>query len=209
MTSIFLRENFKIFRSSFFEIKNLLFHLTMAPPLKSVNEPCCEDANNILNTSQGVPSHLQQLRGLAVGHPRYHVLCRKGINAVEILEDLPSLGCTEIVTEHLRNTKSAFRSREEQNEALHRILMTDYGRHAINQLERGRDEIVLRSAMRNLMPNLLMTRVAHGNRIETDVPVISCLLILGHHVGKQEGTYVHVKTFYPTDREIAGEYQIE
>ena len=116
--------------------------------------------------------------GNALGHPRFHVLCRRRINRTEVLDDLPSLGCTEIITEQQNNVKTAFLTKEDQNEALHRILRTDYGHQVIEMLENGRNEIVLKSSMRNLMPDLMMARVSKGNQIENE-SVISTVLILG------------------------------
>lgn len=177
----------------------------MAPPVKSITSPCCDSADRILNQSQGVPSHLQNQRGSALGHPRFHVLCNVNFNRAEILEDLAHLGCTEEVTKQLGNTKTAFQSHGDQNQALHNILTSPIGHQAIKKLNEERDEVVLKIATSQFMPELKMTRVSHGNRLET-VDASSAVLILGHHVNKPEGVYVHVKTFYPTDRSIPGGY---
>lgn len=184
------------------------FHLIMAPTLRTITGPCCDSADRILNESQGAPSHSQNQSGSAYGHPRFHVLCNLNSNLVQILKDLPHLGCTEAVTEQLRNTKTAFYTRMDQNRALHNILTSPIGHQAINMLNEGRNEVVLKIATSLFMPELKMTRVAHGNRLET-VGAVSAVLILGHHVNKPEGMYVHVKTFYPTDRYIKNGYNFE
>lgn len=83
-----------------------------------------------------------------------------------------------------------------------------YGREAIDYLEKGYDRVVLKVSMRSFMPELLMTKVENGERGET-TQVISCVLVLGQHIGKTKYEYVHVTTFYPTSDEIHGEYTIE
>lgn len=173
--------------------------------LKSVTEPCCKDAEQILDLSQGQPSRASPYPG----HPRFHVLCRSNTNLIKIIEELPTLGCTEAVTQHLMNTKTAFQNKDDQNQVLHEILSSDLGREALNLLNNGRNEVLLRVSTNALHKNknLMMTQVTDGNRLST-TPATSLVLILGHHVNKPEGMYVHVKTFYPTARHIAG-YEIE
>ena len=166
--------------------------------VKGINEPCCKQASEILNLSQGNSSQTQNAPHL-VGHPRYHVLCSKLHNKAEIINNLESLGCTEVVTEQQGNRKTAFLTREDQNRVLHEILTSPQGKNAINQLNDGTREIVLRTPISTLTQNrnLMMAVVENGRRLE-DKPAVSSVLILGHHKNLPEGTYVHVKTFYPT-----------
>ena len=166
---------------------------------KGIDKPCCAQASEILNLSQGTSSQTQNAPHL-VGHPRYHVLCSRKYNKAEIVNDLESLGCTEVVTEQQGNTKTAFLTRQDQNKVLHEILTSEQGRRAIDQLNEGQQEVILRTPTSQLNENrnLMMARVQNGNRIE-DKPANSTVLILGHHKSNPEVSYVHVKTFYPTE----------
>jgi hypothetical protein len=174
---------------------------------KNITHPdvCCESAEKILDQSQGHPSYSSS----NPGHPRYHVLCNKNFDKFTILSDLPSLGCTEAVTEAMGQTKTAFLSKADQNACLHDILTTKPGREAIQLLNQGQNEVLLRVAVDQLprSHNVRMMEVVRGDQME-EQPVRSVVLILGHHVDKAEGKYVHVKTFYPTNRLVYG-YEIE
>jgi hypothetical protein len=178
----------------------------MADKLKTVDSTCCDDANNILNLSQGTQSHAQ-----STGHPRYHVLC-SGTNLAQstIISDLPSLDCTDAVTMTMGNTKTAFLSKHEQNKTLHEILRMPFGNEAVNILNKGANEVILKVPMRSLSENrnLQMVRVAEGKRMGQE-PAKSAVLILGYHKNKPDGMYVHVKTFYPTNRDVNGSHSIE
>ncbi|KAG5685006.1 hypothetical protein PVAND_014209 [Polypedilum vanderplanki] len=120
-----------------------------------------------------------------------------------ILSDLPSLGCTEAVTQHLGNTKTAFLSKHDQNSCLHDVLNTPTGKEAMRLLNSNRNEILIRAPVHELSNNnfLRLVEVVHGDRLE-EQQASSVVLILGHHVDKADGRYVHVKTFYPTNRHI-------
>ena len=167
--------------------------------VKGIDEPCCKQASEILNLSQGNSSQTQNSPHL-VGHPRYHVLCSQNHNKAEILDNLESLGCTEVVTEQQGNTKTAFLNQEDQNRVLHEILTSEQGRQAINRLNEGETEVILRTPTSQLTKNryLMMSIVKNGTKMQ-DKPANSTVLILGHHKNMPEGTYVHVKTFYPTE----------
>lgn len=161
--------------------------------VKTIDEPCCKQASDILNLSQGNSSKTQNSPHL-VGHPRYHVLCRRDCNKAEIVEHLELLGCTEVVTQQQGNIKTAFLTRQDQNRELHEILTSPEGRQAINRLNQGELEVILRTPASK---GLMMSRSVKGSTGE-EIPAKSTVLILGHHKNLPEGTYVHVKTFYPT-----------
>lgn len=170
----------------------------MAPPVKSVGSINTVIAGNILDESHGVPSHSQNLIGSAVGHPRHHVLCRMD-GSVHVLQNLDSLGsCADLVSGRTGSLKSAFLTRDDQNRSLKIILQSPEGRRAINQLNDGQNEVVLKPMLRNLMPGLMMSVTVAGER-KRIVPANSAVLILGHHVNKPEGRKVHIKTFYPVE----------
>lgn len=175
--------------------------------VKTPSKPCLDSSEKIINDSQAIQSHTQQ-GGPGYGHPLDHVLCNSSANLAEIIEDLPHLGCTEAVTKHLANTKTAFQSKKDQAELLDKILKSKTGQNVIEMLNNGRDEVVLRIETSGLMPELKMTKVTDGERLET-VDVVSAVLILGHHVNKPENSYPHTKTFYPTECSIPGGFIIE
>lgn len=183
----------------------LINKMTGGKQVKGVEGPCCKDASTILNMSQGAPSLTQAGHGNLVGHPRYHVLCTRNFNKADIINNIQSLGCTEVVTDQQGNTKTAFLNREDQNRTLHEILTASYGKEALELLNHGHNEIVLKTSVNIFKENrnLNMAVVQHGNQIEQK-PARSTVLILGHHVNKPEGMYVHVKTFYPTDQHVNG-----
>lgn len=162
--------------------------------VKGPEGPCCKQTSEILNLSQGNSSKTQNSPHL-IGHPRYHVLCHRDCNKAEVIENFESSGCTEVVTEQQGNTKTAFLSREDQNRELHEILTSPKGRQAINQLNDGQIEVILKTPASK---GLMMSRVVNGEKIE-EKPANFTVLILGHHKNLPEGTYVHVKTFYPTE----------
>jgi hypothetical protein len=164
---------------------------------------CCESAEKILNDSQGRPSSSQRKAGSAVGHPRFHVLCKKENGQVSIVDDDFSTECTDVLTERLGNWKTAFQNKSEQNRALHEILTMPCGKQAIEMLNDGAQEVILRVPANQLIENrnLFMTEVANGKRMGTR-EISSFVLILGHHAQVLEGFKVHIKTFYPTDRVI-------
>jgi hypothetical protein len=162
---------------------------------KSVTNQCCDSADRILNLSQGQPS----VSSSNPGHPRYHVLCNPNFDKMTIINDLPHLGCTEAVTQQLHNTKTAFLNKADQNARLHEILVSTTGREAVRLLNTGAREVLIRAPVNGLR----MVQVSDGERL-SEQPASSIVLILGHHVVEPEGTYVHVKTFYPTNRTVYG-----
>lgn len=176
--------------------------------VKGVTNPCCDSDEKIIEKSQGVQSHLQRQQGSAVGHPLFHVLCKKESTEVIQHADLPFLNCTDAITKRQGNRKTAFQTKRDQQMALHEILASQVGKQALDQLNSGRDEVVLKMNVANFMPGLMMTEVSNGNR-QAKSNAISVVLILGHHVNKPEGMYVHVKTFYPSNKHIVEGYSIQ
>lgn len=174
--------------------------------VKGIEGPCCKEASEILNVSQGHPSYTQALNSThLVGHPRFHVLCSKNYDKAMIINNLNTLGCTEIVTDQQGNRKTAFLTREDQNKTLHEILTSPYGNRALEMLNKGANEVLLKIATNKLIQNrnLRMTIVELGRQLETK-PANALVLLLGHHQNKPEGMYVHVKTFYPTEQHVDG-----
>ncbi|KAL7028603.1 hypothetical protein ACKWTF_005916 [Chironomus riparius] len=200
---------FKIILSKFFVKLTSHFlksSIMSQQKVKGVEGPCCKEASAILNLSQGNSSYTQALNSThLVGHPRFHVLCSKNYNKAEIINNLNSLGCTEVVTDQQGNTKTAFLTREDQNRTLHEILTSSYGRRALELLNQGRNEVILKIATNELTVNrnLMMAVVRVGKQLETK-PANALVLLLGHHQHKPEGMYVHVKTFYPTEQRVDG-----
>lgn len=177
----------------------------MFRPIESGESMSYESADITLDQSQGTQSRQQQQQGSAFGHPRYHVLCLSDDNIEEIINNLRYFGCTEAVTSYHRNFKTALQSKMDQNNLLKEIfkskIIRDCMNKAIDKLNSGSDQEVLKIATNQIMPNLKMTRVKFGKKRET-VDVVSVVLILGHHVNKPKKNYPHVKTFYPTDRTV-------
>lgn len=165
--------------------------------VKEVEGECCRDANAILELSQGAPSQTQW--GNATGHPRYHVLCKPGIENIELLSDLDSLTCTEAISSVQGSNKTAFLNKDDQNRVLHEILSSPKGKEALRQLNSGQNEVTLNVPVQELNENRDLKMAVVEKGVKTGIErANNTVLILGHHQKNPEGTYVHVKTFYPT-----------